>query len=80
MSVIIEKEIAAKAKRLPHLSSAWIEYEDEDYDIYYDEDEDYDVTMMLHSWLLIDNPHLILIFRIQEWGSFFFCHNSSFEA
>ena len=42
MSVIIEKEIAAKAKRLPHLSSAWIEYED--YDIYYDEDEDYDVT------------------------------------
>ena len=28
MSVIIEKEIAAKASRLPHLSSACIEHED----------------------------------------------------
>ena len=48
MSVIIEKEIAAKASRLPHLSSTCIENDEDDYMI--------SIMILMMIWQKI--PHL----------------------
>ena len=48
MSVIIEKEIAAKASRLPHLSSTCIENDEDDYMI--------SIVILMMIWQKL--PHL----------------------
>ena len=48
MSVIIEKEIAAKASRLPHLSSTCIEHDEDDFMV--------SIVILMRIWQKL--PHL----------------------